>query len=154
MTDISATVTRPDNALTRLGRRLITVPLYLALLCILTPAVLPLAAILAIVLCFIILTERDFSFRIGDLRVDVTWFYVVLLGLSVLFLIERPKFLAAESDIILVVSGGISIAMWVSVQRWTSWFSRQDIVSFVMIFSAAIFWTLSALRSLIKLLRS
>lgn len=49
MADISATVTRPDNALTRLGRRLITVPLYLALLCILTPAVLPLAAILAIV---------------------------------------------------------------------------------------------------------
>ncbi len=49
MADLDATVTRPDDTLTRIGRRLITIPLYLGLLCVLTPMLLPVSVILGIV---------------------------------------------------------------------------------------------------------
>ena len=112
-----------------------------------------LIAIAAIVLCVMMLTEKFPNWRIGNLQVDDLWFHLTLLGIGTMYLVGRPKFLTVSSDIIFVVAGGIVVTLWISVIHWSAWYSKQDITSFVMIYSSAILWTLAGVRALIKLLK-
>ena len=112
-----------------------------------------LVAIMAIVLCVMTLTESFPNWRIGKLRVDDLWFHLTFLGIGTLYLVGRPKFLMVKSDIIFVVSGGITVTLWMSVMDWSAWYSKQDVTTFVMIYSSAILWTLAGVRAVIQLFK-